>query len=276
MKNWWTSVLFVLGVTVIFVGGQGSMHILQSWMHMSHRVEKKVRTEALNVGKRISSTRTGGPGAENSRPTKSTPMGSSGFLATRQQVQELKLCLETRDCFQFFQQDDGKLGYHYAVSRDVAAAVMDLLPLLEKGELAVDGEVITFVQELLGFPEDHVRDAAFRLVPFLPLSEETLRASLGALDDSVSAPLYQLGLRTLRNYSQDPAYNDLMSQFLAQKLVNGGHLASIEVAKGLFPIINSGNVELFQETLAKLSPASQAHEYLRSGLEEYEVLTAGF
>ena len=275
MKNWWTSILFVVGVTTLFIGGQGSMHLIQSWKPSGDNGEKIGSAARSQMGRRFVS-RAGSDAKRAAPKNPSSQVGLSGFQAIRQDVGELKMCLENRDCFQFFQQDDGKLGYHFAVSKEVASAASELLPLLEQGELAVDQEVIQFVHELLSFPEDHVRDAALRLVPFLPHSEQTLRASLAALDDSVSAPLYSLGLRTFRDYSQDPAYNDVMSQFLAHKLVNGGHFASVEVAKGLLPIINSGNVELFQDTLKKMSPASKAHEFLRSGLEEYKMLTAGF
>lgn len=276
MKNWLTSILFMVGFLTLFVGGQGSLQLLESWRLSSsrERSHSEISTSphrAARLGQPKGSVVGGGPPA-----VKTSPAARAALVTVRERFDELTHCLESRDCFQFFQQDDGKLGYHYAVSNEVVKVAAEIEPLVESGEVAVDQELILLVHQLLQFPEDHVRDVALRLVPHLPKSPQTLQVALGALRDSASAPLYSLGLKVMKNYADNPSDTRVFSEFLADRLLHGGPNISEEVAKNLFPLLNASNIQLFQGVLTKMPERSPASSYLESGIKEYEIITAGY
>lgn len=140
------------------------------------------------------------------------------------------------------------------------------------GELPPEAQAVA--RHFLGFPDDGVKEAALALIAVAPASVENMRAVTAALETSVSAPLFKVGLAELGRYTEIGERREL-DAFLLGTLRNGGRFASAEVARASLDFLTPENAREYAAALRELPARSKSHLYLKLNLEEFVRMQRG-
>jgi hypothetical protein len=121
--------------------------------------------------------------------------------------------------------------------------------------------------------DDNVREEGLYLARLSLAPELRVRAVIESLKESVSAPLYDVGLRILRE--QKDVLRQEQENFFIETMRTGGFYASEEVARQVLPYLNDENILRFVQLRAELPPESSTATYLSDNIKEYRMISQG-
>lgn len=168
-------------------------------------------------------------------------------------------------------------SYSYAVQDEIISALGEFKGVAKRWQertAEMPPEAQAVARHFLGFPEDGVKEAALALIAAAPASVENMRAVIAALETSVSAPLFKLGLIELARYADSGEKREL-DAFLLGAIRQGGRFASAEVARASLDFITPENAREYAAALRELPTRSKSHHYLKLNLEEFVRMQRG-
>lgn len=149
------------------------------------------------------------------------------------------------------------------------------LSLPEDQRSALRADLARLSRWALAFPDDNVREEGLRLARLSLDGEEIVSATVSALSESISGPLYSQGLDILKQaWTEGDAKRDI-ENFLILTLDRGGFAAGEEIAGKVLPFLDKDNVDRFKRLAKRLPPESNEAVFLSENIREFERLQSG-
>jgi hypothetical protein len=195
--------------------------------------------------------------------------------ASVEKFRDLELCLEPRNPCDIAQTEprSSDLWVSDRVMRELQGLRLAFSQLSAEDQNAVRGDLATVTDWALSFQDDYVREEGMRLSRYALPPEQRVQAVITSLKESVSAPLYDLGLSILRE-NKEVATKDQVD-FYVQTIQTGGYYASEEVARQILPYLNDDNIVRFVELRNQLPAESNTAIYLNENIKEYRMVAQG-
>lgn len=195
--------------------------------------------------------------------------------ASVEKFRDLELCLELRNPCDIAQTEprSSDIWVGDRAVRELQGLRLAFSQLSAEEQDSVRGDLTAATEWALNFEDDNVREEGLRLSRISMSPEQRVPAIISALRESVSAPLYDLGLSLLRENKE--IHRQEQEDFFAETIQTGGYYASEEVARQILPYLNADNVDRFTKLRRELPVESNTAVYLNENIKEYQMISQG-
>lgn len=195
--------------------------------------------------------------------------------ASVEKFRDLELCLESRNPCDIAQTEprSSDIWVSDRAVRELQGLRLAFSQLSLEDQESVRKDLSAVTEWALNFTDDAVREEGLRLSRFSLEPDQRVHAVIASLKESVSAPLYDVGLSILRE-SKDISTKDQVD-FYVETIQTGGYYASEEVARQILPYLNDENIVRFVDLRNKLPAESNTAVYLNENIKEYRMIAQG-
>lgn len=195
--------------------------------------------------------------------------------ASVEKFRDLELCLEARNPCDIPQTEPRSSDIFVTdqAVRELQGLRMAFSQLSPQDQESLRADLAPATQWALSNSDDNIREEGMYLARVVLPPEERVQSVIASLKESVSGPLYDIGLGILRE-NKDVLRRE-QEDFYVETMKTGGFYASEEVARQILPYLNDENIVRFVDLRSQLPAESSTATYLGDNIKEYRMISQG-